>query len=52
MSSELYEKFMQNNKIDVAIFEAEKEVESVAELIPARKAKLELDKKYHNFVRN
>ena len=47
MSTELYEKFAQNNKIDQAIFEAEKEVEDGADLIPAKKAKNKLDKKYY-----
>ena len=50
MSSELYEKFTQNNKIDAAIFEAEEEVVNGAEPIPAKKARQKLDKKYHGKV--
>ena len=50
MSSELYEKFAQSNKIDQAILEAETEVEGGAELIPAKKAKKNLDKKYYGKV--
>lgn len=34
MSAELYEKFAQINKIDQAIYEAEKEVEEGAQTIP------------------
>ena len=50
MSTELYEKFAQNNKIDQAIYEAEKEVDEGAELIPLKTAKKKLDKKYHGKV--
>ena len=50
MSTELYEKFAQNNKIDQAIFEAEKEVEEGAEPISARAAKKKLDKKHYGKV--
>ena len=47
MSSELYEKFAQTNKIDTAIFEAEEEIESGAKMISAKKARQKLDKKYY-----
>lgn len=50
MSTELYEKFAQSNKIDQSIFEAEKEVEDGADLIPAKTAKKKLDKKYYDKV--
>ena len=50
MSSELYEKFAQTNKIDAAIFEAEEEVESGAKPISAKKARQKLDKKYYGKV--
>ena len=46
----LYEKFAQNNKIDQAIFEAEKEVEEGADPIPAKTARKKLDQKYHGKV--
>ena len=38
MSSELYEKFVRINRIDQAIFEAEKEFEKEAEPIPGNEA--------------
>ena len=38
MSSELYERFAQTNRIDQAIFEAEKEVEEGAEPISMNRA--------------
>ena len=47
MSAELYEKFAQTNRIDQAIFEAEKEVEDGAEPIPAKAVRKRLDEKYH-----
>jgi PHD/YefM family antitoxin component YafN of YafNO toxin-antitoxin module len=47
MSAELYEKFAQTNRIDQAIFEAEKEVEDGVEPIPAKAARKRLDEKYH-----
>ena len=47
MSAELYDKFAQNNKIDQAISEAEKEVEDGAEPISVKSAKKKLDKKYY-----
>lgn len=50
MSTELYEKFAQNNKIDQAISEAEKEVEEGAEPIPVKSARKTLDKKYYGKV--
>ena len=46
MSTELYEKFAQNNKIDQAIFEAEKEVEEGSAPISIKSARKTLDKKY------
>ena len=45
MSTELYEKFAQANKIDQAIFEAEKEVEEGAKPVSLKSAKKKLDKK-------
>jgi len=50
MSSELYEKFALNNKIDAAIFEAEEEVEKGAKPISAKKARQKLDSKYYGKV--
>ena len=47
MSTELYEKFAQANKIDQAIFEAEKEVEEGAKPVSVKSAKKKLDKKYY-----
>ena len=45
MSAELYERFAQINRIDQAIYDAEKEVAEGAELIPAEVAMARLDKK-------
>ena len=47
MSAELYEHFAQINKIDQAIFEAEKEVEEGAEPISMNIAMEMLNKKYY-----
>ena len=47
MSAELYERFAQINKIDQAIFEAEKEVEEGAEPIAMNVAIERLNKKYY-----
>lgn len=47
MSAELYEKFAQTNRIDQAIYEAEKEVENGAELISVDSAIERLNKKYY-----
>ena len=47
MSAELYEKFEQINRIDKAIYEAEKEVENGAELISVDSAIERLNKKYY-----
>ena len=47
MSAELYERFAQINKIDQAIFEAEKEVEEGAEPIAMNAAMERLNKKYY-----
>lgn len=44
MSAELYEKFAQINRIDQAIYEAEKEVENGAELISVDNAIERLNK--------
>ena len=50
MSTELYEKFAQNNRTDQAISDAEKEVEEGAEPISVRSARKTLDKKYYGKV--
>ena len=47
MSAELYEKFAQINRIDQAIYEAEKEVDNGAELISVDSAIERLNKKYY-----
>ena len=47
MSAELYEKFAQINKIDQAIFEAEKEVEEGARPIPLNTAMNRMNEKYY-----
>lgn len=47
MSAELYERFAQMNKVDQAIFEAEKEVGDGAETINVDRAMERLDKKYY-----
>ena len=47
MSAELYEKFAQINRIDQAIYEAEKEVEDGAETISVDGAIERLNKKYY-----
>ncbi|MGN0413338.1 MAG: type II toxin-antitoxin system prevent-host-death family antitoxin [Lachnospiraceae bacterium] len=47
MSAELYERFAQINRIDQAIFEAEKEVEEGAKPISLNSAMERLDKKYY-----
>lgn len=47
MSSELYECFVQNNKIDQAIYEAELEVKEGVEPISLDKAMERLNKKYY-----
>ncbi len=47
MSAELYEKFARINRIDQAIYEAEKEVENGAELISVDSAIERLNKKYY-----
>ena len=47
MSAELYENFAQINRIDQAIYEAEKEVENGAELISVDSAIERLNKKYY-----
>lgn len=47
MSSELYERFAEVNKIDQAIFEAESEVEAGAWPLSINTAKERLDKKYY-----
>ena len=50
MSAELYERFARINRIDQAIFEAEKEVETGAEPISLDAAKESLDRKYYGTV--
>ena len=50
MSTELYEKFAQNNRIDQAIFEAEKEVEEGVAPVSLGTAQKKLDKKYYGKV--
>lgn len=47
MSAELYERFAQTNKIDQAIYEAEKEVEEGTEPISANSAMERLNQKYY-----
>ena len=47
MSSELYERFAEVNKIDQAIFEAESEVEAGARPLSLNIAQERLDKKYY-----
>ena len=47
MSSELYERFAQTNKIDQAIYEAEQEVTEGAEPISLEGAMEQLNKKYY-----
>ena len=46
MSTELYEKIAQTNRIDQAIFEAEEEMNNGAEPIPLDVARKRLDGKY------
>ena len=47
MSSEMFEQFAQNNRIDNAIEEAEREIEQGAKSISAKEARKKLDKKYY-----
>ena len=47
MSAELYERFAQTNRIDQAIYDAEKEVEEGADPIPMNSARERLNKKYY-----
>ena len=47
MSAELYDRFARINRIDQAIFEAEKEVEEGAESLTLDAARTSLDRKYH-----
>lgn len=47
MSAELYDRFIENHRIDQAIYEAEKEVEQGAEPISADRAMEQLNKKYY-----
>lgn len=47
MSAELYERFAQINKIDQAIYEAEKEVEEGAKPISLNNAMERLNQKYY-----
>ena len=50
MSSELYERFAQINRIDQAIYEAETEVAEGAAPIPLNDAKASLDRKYYGTI--
>ena len=50
MSAELYERFARANRIDQAIFEAEKEMEEGAEAISLDDAKESLDQKYYGAI--
>ena len=50
MSSELYERFAQINRIDQAIYEAETEVAEGAAPIPRNDAKARLDRKYYGKI--
>jgi PHD/YefM family antitoxin component YafN of YafNO toxin-antitoxin module len=50
MSSELYERFAQINRIDQAIYEAETEVAEGAAPIHLNDAKARLDRKYHGKI--
>ena len=47
MSAELYDRFTQTNRIDQAIFEAEKEVEEGAEPVTLDAARASLNAKYY-----
>ena len=47
MSAELYDRFAQINRIDQAIYEAEKEVEEGSEPVALDAAKASLDMKYY-----
>ena len=46
MSSELYDSFVRENRIDQAIYEAEKEFTETGEYVDADVAFVELEKKY------
>lgn len=50
MSSELYERFAQINRIDQAIYKAETEVAEGAAPIPLNDAKARLDRKYYGKI--
>lgn len=50
MSSELYERFAQINRIDQAIYEAETEVAEGAAPFPLNDAKARLDRKYYGKI--
>lgn len=47
MSSELYDRFINTNRIDQAIFESEKEMDEGGESIDLDEAFERLNKKYH-----
>lgn len=47
MSAELYDRFAQINKIDQAIFKAEKECEDTAEMVDWNVVKERLDTKHY-----
>lgn len=50
MSAELYERFAEINRIDQAIFEAEKEMEEGGQAIPVKKAMDRLNRKYYGKI--
>lgn len=50
MSSELYDSFAKENRIDQAIFESEKEFAETGEYIDAEKAFAELENKYFGLI--
>ena len=47
MSTELYEKYALNNRIDQAIFDAETEVDQGVEPISAKEGRKRLDKQFY-----
>ena len=47
MSTELYEKYALNNRIDQAIFDAETEVDQGAEPISTKEGRKRLDKQFY-----
>lgn len=47
MSAELYDRLVSISRIDLAIFEAEKEIERGGKTMDLKKAQKKLDKKYY-----